>query len=167
VVRSDRPYRTAKSQIDGFLNARSFIPGKGPLDLARAETLQKPVVGETNFVCGQTGLGIITDSNIGGFFASHDDRWQELRDLQIGAFLQRQYSLAFHDELLMGQYPTSRLFSLSGDRLQDLWGWPPAPPHVSSFSRKCGPRRSTLGNSSSAFGLGVSCGSSTPIVTSG
>jgi hypothetical protein len=74
--------------------------------------------------------------NIIGLSASKDNRSQKLRDLQIGVSFHRFYSLPFHDNLLMGLYPTGRFSSLNGDSLRNLWGWPPVPPDVSSFSRQ-------------------------------
>ena len=138
VVRNDRPYRPFESDTDGFsrLYACPWVPGDGPVDLARAETLRLPVVGETTFAWGQTGSRIVTGSNIGGFYEWSAGTWRKLRDPQLGVSFQLYSSMAFHDQLLMGQYPTGRLFSLDGQGLRDLPGWPPVPPQVSGSSRE-------------------------------
>ncbi|MFM8580539.1 MAG: hypothetical protein ACKOFW_03440, partial [Planctomycetaceae bacterium] len=138
VVRNDRPYRPFESERDGFsrLYACPWVPGEGPVDLARAETLRLPVVGETTFAWGQSGSRIVTGSNIGGFYAWEAGRWRTLREPQLGVSFQLYSTQAFHDQLLMGQYPTGRLFSLEGETLRDLAGWPPVPPQVSGSSRE-------------------------------
>jgi hypothetical protein len=40
--------------------------------------------------------------------------------------------MAFHDRLLMGHYPTGRLFEYDGKKITELAGWPPKLAGVSS-----------------------------------
>jgi len=138
IDRQDRPYRPFESEADGFsrLYACPWQPGDGPIDLARAETLRLPVVGETTFAWGQIGTRLVTGSNIGGFYQWEAGVWRKLRDPQLGVSFQLYSSLAFREQLLLGQYPTGRLFSLDGEELRDLADWPPVPKEVSGSSRE-------------------------------
>lgn len=138
VHRRDRPYRLYTSDGDGFsrLYACPWTPGDGPVDLSRAVTLRLPVVGETTFAWGQLGKQIVTGSNIGGFYVFEESSWRMLLEPRLGVSYQLYSSLAFNDRLLMGQYPTGRVFAYDGRQIADQPGWPPVLPGVAGHSRE-------------------------------
>ena len=138
VNKRDQPYRLFKSEADGFsrLYACPWKPSDGKVDLTKAITLRLPVVGETTFAWGQLGDQIVTGSNIGGFYVFQNDRWKKLLDPQLGVSYQLYSTLAFHDRLMMGQYPTGRVFAFDGKQITDQPGWPPVPEGVSSSARE-------------------------------
>ena len=45
-------------------------------------------------------------------------------------------TMAFHDRLLMGQYPTGRVFEYDREKITDLEGWPPKLQGVSGSARE-------------------------------
>lgn len=138
VNRKDKPYRSYSSEADGFsrLYACPWTPGENRVDLASAVTMRLPVVGETTFAWGLIRNQIVTGSNIGGFYVFEDDQWKMLLKPNLGVSYQLYSTLAFHDRLLMGQYPTGRVFSYDGRSISDQKGWPPVPEGVSSQARE-------------------------------
>lgn len=80
------------------------------MDLAKANVLTLPVVGETTLAWGKLGRQIVTGSNIVGFYVLADERWRKLLEPNIKVSYQLYSTMAFHDRLLMGQYSTGRLF---------------------------------------------------------
>ena len=123
---------------DGFsrLYACPWTPKQPKVDLSKAITLRLPVVGETTFAWGQLGDQIVTGSNIGGFYVFNDNRWRMILKPSLEYSYQLYSSLAFHDRLLMGQYPTGRVFAYDGKKITDLKGWPPVPAGVSKSARE-------------------------------
>lgn len=138
VNRRDRPYRFYTSDQDGFsrLYACPWTPGQSKVDLSRAVVFRLPVVGETTFAWGQLGDQIVTGSNIGGFYAFEDGMWKMLLAPKLDVSYQLYSTLSFHDRLLMGQYPTGRVFSYDGTQITDQQGWPPVLQGVSSGARE-------------------------------
>lgn len=138
VERGDRGYRPFENEADGFskLHACPWTPEQPQVDVAKAAVFTLPIVGETTFAWGQYGRQIVTGSNIGGFYILEDGRWQKLLDPNLKVSYQLYSSLAFHDRLLMGQYPTGRLFNFDGRTIADQAGWPPVPPGVSGSARE-------------------------------
>ncbi len=138
VHRNDRPYRPHKDDTDGFsrLYACPWKPSQGRVDLSKAITHRLPIVGETTFAWGLLGSQIVTGSNIGGFYVFEDGAWRMLRAPVLGVSFQLYSSLAFNDRLLMGQYPTGRVFEYDGAELTELKGWPPVMEGVSGSSRE-------------------------------
>lgn len=131
-------YRPYQSDDDGFsrLYACPWKSGQPTVDLSRAVTLTLPVVGETTFAWGQLGGQIVTGSNIGGFYVLENGSWRTLLEPKLGVSYQLYSMTAFHDRLLMGQYPTGRLFEYDGKRIVDLAGWPPKLDGVSGTARE-------------------------------
>lgn len=131
-------YRTYQNDEDGFskLYACRWTPGEKEVDLARAIVMTLPVVGETTFAWGQLGQQVVTGSNIGGFYILEGERWRKLLEPNIKVSYQLYSTMAFHDRLLMGQYPTGRLFEYDGRVITDRAGWPPVLPDVSASSRE-------------------------------
>ncbi len=131
-------YRPYKSDADGFskLYACPWIPGDGGIDLSQAVVLTLPVVGETTFAWGQLGKQIVTGSNVGGFYVFEDGAWRMLLEPQLGVSYQLYSTMAYRDRLLMGQYPTGRIFAYDGKTITDLAGWPPRLEGVSGSSRE-------------------------------
>ena len=138
VNRRDGPYRLCKDDEDGFsrLYDCAWTPGEGQVDLAKAITLRLPVVGETTFAWGQLGDQIVTGSNIGGFYVFEDGAWSMLLEPNIDVSYQLYSTLTFHDRLLMGQYPTGRVFEYDGEKITDQQGWPPVLKGVSGSARE-------------------------------
>lgn len=138
VNRGDAPYRFYKDEEDGFsrLYACPWKPGQGSVDREKAITLRLPVVGETTFAWGQLGSQIVTGSNIGGFYVFENGQWTMLLEPNLGVSYQLYSTLAFHDRLLMGQYPTGRVFEYDGKTIRDQPGWPPVLKGVSGSARE-------------------------------
>ena len=138
VERGDRGYRPFENDADGFskLYACPWTSDQPQVDLARAIVRTLPVVGETTFAWGQLGRQIITGSNIGGFYVLDDGGWRMLLEPNLKVSYQLYSTMAFHELLLMGQYPTGRLFDYDGRSITDRAGWPPVPPGVSGSSRE-------------------------------
>jgi hypothetical protein len=138
VHRNGKPYRHFKNELDGFsrLYACPWTPGQPRIDLARAKTLRLPVVGETTFAWGQLGRQIVTGSNIGGFYIFENNRWRMILEPDINVSYQLYSSLGLGDRLLMGQYPTGRVFAFDGKKISDQKGWPPVPKGVSGSARE-------------------------------
>lgn len=128
VNRGDGPYRPWTSDEDGFsrLYACPWKPTDGAIDLSKAITFRTPVVGETTFAWGQLGDQIVTGSNIGGFYAFDNGSWRMILDPPLNKSFQLYSSVMVHDRLLMGQYPTGRLFEYDGKDLTELSDSPPA-----------------------------------------
>ena len=138
VNRGDAPYRFFENDEDGFsrLYACPWIPGQGSVDLEKAITLRLPVVGETTFAWGQLGDQIVAGSNIGGFYVFENNQWRMLLEPKLGVSYQLYSTLAFNDRLLMGQYPTGRVFEYDGKTIRDQPGWPPVLEGVSGSARE-------------------------------
>jgi hypothetical protein len=138
VNRGDDPYRFYKDDEDGFsrLYACPWTPGPKKVDLSKAVVLRLPVVGETTFAWGQLRHQIVTGSNIGGFYVFEEGAWKMLLEPKLGVSYQLYSTLAFHDRLLMGQYPTGRVFEYDGRTISDQKGWPPVLKGVSNRARE-------------------------------
>ena len=138
VHRNGKPYRLFESEEDGFsrLYACPWTPSESVVDLAKAKTLRLPVVGETTFAWGQLGPQIVTGSNIGGFYVFENGIWKMLLEPNLGVSYQLYSTLGFHGRLLMGQYPTGRVFEYDGEGIRDRKGWPPVPEGVSGSARE-------------------------------
>lgn len=138
VNRGDGGYRPYKDGELWFskLHACPWTPDEDTVDLSRAVVLTLPVVGETTFAWGQLGSQIVTGSNIGGFYVFEDGAWRTLLEPELGVSYQLYSTMAFHDRLLMGQYPTGRVFEYDGEKITDLAGWPPKLAGVSGSARE-------------------------------
>ena len=138
VNRGDGAYRPFTNDKDGFskLYACPWTSEQAKVDLSRAVILTLPIVGETTFAWGQLGAQIVTGSNVGGFYVFKDGRWQILLPPQLGVSYQLYSTMAFHDHLLMGHYPTGRIFRYDGTEITDQPGWPPVLEGVSSSARE-------------------------------
>tara|TARA_B100000029_G_scaffold416737_1_gene421115 strand:- start:940 stop:2487 length:1548 start_codon:yes stop_codon:yes gene_type:complete len=138
VTRRGKPYHKYVSDEDGYcrLYACPWTPGEDTVDLKKAITLRLPVVGETTFAWGQLGNQIVTGSNIGGFYIFEKSRWRMTLAPRLTESYQLYSSLGYGDRLLMGQYPTGRVFEFDGEEIKDQAGWPPVMPGVSGSSRE-------------------------------
>jgi hypothetical protein len=138
VNRGDGPYRPYLNDTDGFsrLYACPWTADDAAVDLSKASALTLPVVGETTFAWGQLGRQIVTGSNIGGFYVFEAGNWRMLLEPKLGVSYQLYSTMAFHDRLLMGQYPTGRIFEYDGTSITDLAGWPPKLEGVSGSARE-------------------------------
>jgi len=138
VNRGDGGYRPYEDDENGFsrLHACPWTPDEAAVDLSKAVVLTLPVVGETTFAWGQLAGQIVTGSNIGGFYVFENGAWRMLLEPQLGVSYQLYSTQAFHDRLLMGQYPTGRIFEYDGQKITDLASWPPILAGVSSSARE-------------------------------
>lgn len=138
IDRQDRPYRPWTSDADGFskLYACPWTPAEDHVALDKAIVYTLPIVGETTFAWGQFGSQVLTGSNVGGFYVFEQDRWRKLLDPNLKVSYQLYSSMSFDDRLLMGQYPTGRIFSYDGQTIVDQANWPPVLPGVVGSSRE-------------------------------
>jgi len=138
VNRGDAGYRLYQRDTEGFskLHACPWTPGQATVDLSRAIIHTLPVVGETTFAWGQLGKQIVTGSNIGGFYVFEEGAWRMLLKPNLAVSYQLYSTMVFHDRMLMGQYPTGRLFEYDGKKITDLAGWPPKLDGVSGSARE-------------------------------
>lgn len=138
VNRGDGGYREYQSDQDGFskLYACRWKPGQNSVDLNSAVVMTLPVVGETTFAWGRIDQQIVTGSNIGGFYILENDQWRMLLQPNLKVSYQLYTTMSFHNRLLMGQYPTGRLFDYDGRKITDQPGWPPVLPGVSGSARE-------------------------------
>jgi hypothetical protein len=138
VDNGNRPYRAFTNEADGFsrLHACPWVPGNGPVDLSQAITLTLPVVGETTFAWGQSGGQIFTGSNIGGFYLFEAGQWRMLLEPELNTSFQLYSSVVSYDRMLLGQYPTGRMFAFDGRQLAELPNSPPVLTGVSPSSRE-------------------------------
>lgn len=138
VNRGEGGYRPYKNDVDGFsrLHACPWTAGSGKVDLGKSVVLRLPIVGETTFAWGQFGKQIVTGSNIGGFYVFDGGKWKTLREPDTRVSYQIYSTLEFHDRLLMGQYPSGRLFEYDGQKITDRKGWPPVLKGVSHSARE-------------------------------
>lgn len=138
VNRRDGPYRPWKNDEDGFskLYACPWVPGDGPVDLAKAIVFRTPVVGETTFAWGQLNDQIVTGSNVGGFYVFENDAWRMILEPIVGKSFQLYSTVALHDCLLMGQYPSGHVFQYDGEELTEVPESPPVPQGVSDRARE-------------------------------
>ncbi|MCC7493102.1 MAG: hypothetical protein IT204_12165 [Fimbriimonadaceae bacterium] len=138
VHRGPGGYRAYQSDDDGFskLCVSPWRPGDGPLDPAQAKAFTLPVVGEVPFAWGQLGGEVLTCSNIGGLYAYDGRQWRTLRQPDLKVSYQVYSMLNYHDRLLLGQYPSGRLFEYDGRTVRELAAAPPVMPGVSGASRE-------------------------------
>ncbi len=138
VDRREGPYRSFSSEADGFsrLYACPWTPEQPTADLTKAIVLTLPVVGETTFAWGVFGKQIVTGSNIGGFYVLENGSWRMLLEPNIGVSYQLYSTMSLGDRLVMGQYPTGRLFEYDGQTITDRAGWPPVPEGVTTSARE-------------------------------
>lgn len=138
VNRGDGGYRPYENEADGFskLHACPWTPDEETVDLSRAVVMTLPVVGETTFAWGQLGDQIVTGSNIGGFYVFEDGSWRTLLEPKLGVSYQLYSTMAYHDRLLMGQYPTGHVFAYDGQQITELAAWPPKLAGVSPSARE-------------------------------
>lgn len=138
VNRGEGVYRPYVSDMDGFsrLYACPWTPEDAAVDLSRAIAMTLPIVGETTFAWGQYGQQILTGSNVGGFYVLENGAWSMLLKPQLGVSYQLYSTMSFGDRLMMGQYPTGRLFEYDGKMISDRSGWPPLLEGVSSSARE-------------------------------
>jgi len=138
VKRGDGGYRPWTDDADGFskLYACPWKPGDGGIDLSLATVMTLPIVGETTFAWGVLGDRIVTGSNVGGVYVFGDGEWTELVEPLLGTSYQLYSSVIVGDRLLMGHYPSGRVYEFDGTGMRDLAGSPPVPEGVSTGARE-------------------------------
>ncbi|MDG2384752.1 MAG: hypothetical protein P8N76_23995 [Pirellulaceae bacterium] len=138
VNRQNKPYRIYQNDQDGSsrLFACPWTPEESNVDLSRAIVLQLPIVGETTFAWGQLNRQIVTGSNIGGFYVFENGKWRMILKPRLSESYQLYSTLGFDNRLVMGQYPTGRVFAYDGKQITDQPGWPPVLAGVSAQARE-------------------------------
>jgi hypothetical protein len=138
IHRGEGGYREYQQDSDGFskLIACPWTPAEGAVDLTRAAVMTLPIVGETTFAWGTLQDQIVTGSNVGGFYVYEAGKWRTLLSPNLKVSYQLYSTMSFHDRLLMGQYPTGRLFEYDGQQIKDLVDWPPLPAGTSPHARE-------------------------------
>lgn len=138
IDRGEGGYRPFQNEADGFskLYACPWTHDEDAVDLGKAIVLNLPIVGETTFAWGQSGRQIITGSNVGGFYILEDGRWQKLLEPKLNVSFQFYSTMALADRIVLGQYPTGRLFEFHGKSLTELPDWPPLLSGVSGSARE-------------------------------
>ena len=138
INRGEGGYRPFTNDDDGFskLYACPWTSDQAEVDLSKAIVLTLPIVGETTFAWGQLGDQIVTGSNVGGFYVFEAGKWRMLLAPELAVSYQLYSTMMFHDRLLMGQYPTGRVFQYDGTEITDQPGWPPVLEGVSSNARE-------------------------------
>ena len=138
VNRGDGPYRPWTDDNEGFskLYACPWKPGEGEVDLSKAVVRTLAIVGETTFAWGVLGEQIVTGSNIGGGYRFDGDKWWMMVEPLLGASYQLYSSVIYRDHLLMGHYPSGRVFEFDGTDIRDVPTSLPAPSAVSKSARE-------------------------------
>lgn len=138
VNRPDGPYKPWTNDSAGFskLYACPWKPGDGKIDLSRATVMSLPIVGETTFAWGVLGDQIVTGSNVGGVYIFNGEAWRMIVEPKLGSSYQLYSSVIERDRLLMGHYPTGRVFEFDGSEIRDLPGSPPVLEGVSGSARE-------------------------------
>ncbi len=138
VNKGNGPYRPYVNDGDGFskLYACPWTAADPVVDLSKSIIFNLPVVGETTFAWGELKDQIVTGSNIGGFYVFENKKWRMILAPKLKTSYQLYSTMIFHDKLLMGQYPTGRIFQYDGSQITDLPGWPPKLKGVSGSSRE-------------------------------
>jgi hypothetical protein len=109
---------------------------KGPLDLAKMQTVDARYVGETTWAWGYLGRHLITVSNNGGVYVFNGESWRILREADNRVSYQVYSVITYYDKLLMAQYPSGNLFEYDGYELKQLTGQPPVMPGVADAVRE-------------------------------
>jgi len=138
VKRGDGGYRPWTDDADGFskLYACPWKPGDGEIDLSQATIITLPVVGETTFAWGVLGDRLVTGSNVGGVYVFDGAEWTMLVEPELGSSYQLYSSVIVRDRLLMGHYPSGRVYEFDGSTVHDLADSPPVPDGVSTGARE-------------------------------
>jgi len=131
-------YRLYEADDKGFskLYACPWTPAEASVDLGRATVLTLPVLGETPFAYGQLGKEVLTCSNIGGLYVFDGQAWKTLVEPKLKTSYQIYTMVNFYDKLLMGQYPSGRLFVYDGEQVTHPPDWPPRLEGVSKSARE-------------------------------
>jgi hypothetical protein len=138
VNRRDGPYRAWTNDETGFskLYACPWKPGDGEVDLSRAVVKTLPIVGETTFAWGVLADQIVTGSNVGGVYRLDGEPWRMMVEPLLGTSYQLYSSVIYRDRLLMGHYPTGRVFEFDGSNIREIATSLPAPANVSKSARE-------------------------------
>jgi hypothetical protein len=127
-----------KSGAGGFTRmcAVPWRPGQALADATQAKTVATPKVAETPFVWGQLNGEVLTVSNWGTIGVFDGSSWRVLRTPVEGTSYQVYSGVNYYGDLLLGQYPTGRLFRFNGHEVTELPDFPPVMPGVANYSRE-------------------------------
>ncbi len=133
-------YYGNRSEQGGFTRVMAcpWTPAdQGPVDLAKAISVDCKYVGATPFAWGQFQNELLTVSNYGGVYAFDGKQWRTVKEASKKYSYQIYSMLNFRDRLLLAQYPTGELFEYrGGSEIKQLPGWPPRLPGVSPSARE-------------------------------
>lgn len=91
--------------------------------------------GEFVYTWGQLNNEILVGTNLGGFHVEGGSGWRTVR-APDGSSFQLYSSLNHRDSVLLGHYPSGRLYEYDGSELRLLEDAPPIPSNVSSLNRE-------------------------------
>lgn len=132
-------YNRHRADDGGFTHvvACPWVPGDGPIDLARAIVLDTKYDFETTFAWGQFDDQVITVGNTGGVYVLDQGTWRVVREPDRNISYQIYSMLRWRDRLLMAQYPTGHIFEYRGEAPVEVPDWPPRLEGVASSAREC------------------------------
>ncbi|GAH49893.1 unnamed protein product, partial [marine sediment metagenome] len=111
-------------------------PGQEQVEVAQAKVLNARVVGETSFCWGLLERDILTVSSYGGVYVFDGSAWRAVREPQSEFPYQVYSAVNYEGDLLLGQYPTGRLFRFDGHTVTELADSPPVMPGVARRFRE-------------------------------
>ncbi len=126
-----------KSGDEGFTRicAVPWQPGMAQADLSRLRSVatRRP---EATFVWGQLDDEVLTVSNWGTTAVFNGNEWRVIRWPVENTSYQIYSAVNYEGDLLLGQYPTGRLFRFDGHAVTELPDSPPVMPGVANYSRE-------------------------------
>ncbi len=111
-------------------------PGMAQADVSRMQYVETRKVGETPFVWGQLDGEVVTVSNWGTTAVFDGERWRVIRWPVENTSYQIYSAVNYEGDLLLGQYPTGRLFRFDGHTVTELADFPPVMPGVATYARE-------------------------------
>lgn len=110
--------------------------GDNKIDLANASILDLATPGEFVYAYGQQEGNVVVATNTGGVYQLKNGKWSTVRAPSPGVSFQIYAMINFGDRLLLGQYPTGRLFEYRDGKIWQLEDWPPCIEGVSRQARE-------------------------------
>ena len=125
---------------EGTTAGRSLVscpwrPGDEAIERSSCEQLEL-LAGDILYAWGQLDDVVVATTSYGGIFTFDRSRWQTVRAADPDVSFQIYSMLNYHDDLLMGHYPTGELFRFDGFSLRLERGWPGVMDGVPSEKRE-------------------------------
>ncbi len=106
------------------------------LDPTEGIALELRTPNEFAYAFGQLGSKVIVSTNTGGNYDFDGKTWRTLLEPDTSTSFQIYSILNYHNVLLMGQYPTGKLFEYNGQEMRLRENWPPVLPGVQDRARE-------------------------------